>query len=150
MWLATLNMCRGMPKTAVDYRYAAMHSWYQWEFLPFSKAPCILLTARHSVTCWHCARRLWKRLGPSRWVVPGQDKKAKCRELPYLRVIVLCSTYKRYWSIPHLCRQAIYRWIFNIRCTKSQNLNVSCLVLQLSLPNLLKPCIKLRFLRMKM
>ena len=37
-----------------------------------------------------------------------------------------------------------YRKVFNIRPTKSQNLNNSCLVLQLSLPNLLKPCIKLR------
>ena len=37
-----------------------------------------------------------------------------------------------------------YRQISNIRRTKSQNLNVSRLVLQLSLPNLLKPCIKLR------
>ena len=38
----------------------------------------------------------------------------------------------------------MYRQIPNIRRTKSQNLNVSRLVLQLSLPNLLKPCIKLR------
>ena len=37
-----------------------------------------------------------------------------------------------------------YRQISNIRCTKSQKLNVSRLVLQLSWPNLLKPCIKLR------
>ena len=37
-----------------------------------------------------------------------------------------------------------YRQISNIRRTKSQNLIVSRLVLQLSLPNLLKPCIKLR------
>ena len=34
-----------------------------------------------------------------------------------------------------------YRQISNKRRTKSQNLNVSHLVLQLSLPNLLKPCI---------
>ena len=32
----------------------------------------------------------------------------------------------------------------NISCTKSQNINASCLVLQLSLPNPLKPGIKLR------
>ena len=38
----------------------------------------------------------------------------------------------------------VYRQISNISHTKSQNLNVSPLVLQLSLPNLLKPCVKLR------
>ena len=38
----------------------------------------------------------------------------------------------------------IYRKISNISRTKSQILNVSRLVLQLSLPDLLKPCVKLR------
>ena len=38
----------------------------------------------------------------------------------------------------------IYRQTFNTRRTKPQNLNVSRLVLQLSLPNLLKPGVKSR------
>ena len=38
----------------------------------------------------------------------------------------------------------MYRKVFNIRRTKSQNLNVSCLILQFSLPNPLKPDVKLR------
>ena len=37
-----------------------------------------------------------------------------------------------------------YRKVSNIRCTKSQNLNDSRYVLQLSLPNPLKPVIKSR------
>ena len=37
-----------------------------------------------------------------------------------------------------------YRLISDIRFTKSQILNVFCLVLQLSLPNSLKPGVKLR------
>ena len=37
-----------------------------------------------------------------------------------------------------------YRQISNIRCTKSQNLNVSHLVLQLSLGIILKPGVKSR------
>ena len=37
-----------------------------------------------------------------------------------------------------------YRKVSNIRRTKFQNLNDSRPVLQLSLPNLLKPCIKSR------
>ena len=37
-----------------------------------------------------------------------------------------------------------YRQIYNIRRTKSRTLNVSCLVLQLSLPNPLKPGIESR------
>ena len=38
----------------------------------------------------------------------------------------------------------IYRKISNIRCTKSPNLNVPRLVLQLSLPNSMKPGVKSR------
>ena len=37
-----------------------------------------------------------------------------------------------------------YRQFSNISCTQSQNTIVSHLVLQLSLPNPLKPCVKLR------
>ena len=37
-----------------------------------------------------------------------------------------------------------YRQVSNIRRIEYQNLKVSCLVLQLSLPNLLKPCVQLR------
>ena len=37
-----------------------------------------------------------------------------------------------------------YRKVSNIRCTKSQNLNASRPTLQLSLPNPLKPGVKLR------
>ena len=51
------------------------------------------------------------------------------------------------WENPPFCGHHIsneYRQISNIRHTKSQNLNISRLVLHLSLPNLLKPCVKLR------
>ena len=37
-----------------------------------------------------------------------------------------------------------YRQFSNIRCTQSQNINGSRLILQLSLPNPLKPGVKLR------
>ena len=37
-----------------------------------------------------------------------------------------------------------YRQFSNIRCTQSQNMNVSRLVLLLSLPDPMKPCVKLR------
>ena len=43
--------------------------------------------------------------------------------------------------------QTVQRYIpqtSNIRCTKSQTLKVSCLVLQLPLPNSLKPDVKSR------
>ena len=45
------------------------------------------------------------------------------------------------WSTFYLCT---YRKISNIRCTKSPNLIVSRLVLQLSLPNPMKPGVKSR------
>ena len=50
---------------------------------------------------------------------------------------ILCSRYSRY-------NDYLYRKISNIRPTKFQNLNVSRLDLQLSLPNPLKPCFKSR------
>ena len=65
--------------------------------------------------------------------------------------------YKILFSHHDLCFQVVsecyeyemnvistYRKISNIRGTKSQNLNVSCLNLQLSLPNTLKPSFKWR------
>ena len=42
----------------------------------------------------------------------------------------------------NLLRNVIYRKIYNISHTKSQNLNVSRLVFKLSLSNLLKPGVK--------
>ena len=40
--------------------------------------------------------------------------------------------------------ESVYRKVSNIRRTKFQNISDSRTVLQLSLPNLLKPCIKSR------
>ena len=37
-----------------------------------------------------------------------------------------------------------YRKVSNIRCTQYPNIDVSCLVLHLSVPNPLKPGVKLR------
>ena len=53
-----------------------------------------------------------------------------------------------YWSVCHRLKKIIfyqfsYHQISDISCTKSQNLYVSCLVLQLFLPNPLKPGVKL-------
>ena len=53
-----------------------------------------------------------------------------------------------WWLRTLMCNQyqakESYRKISNIRHTKSQNLNVSRLVLQLSLPNPMKPGVKSR------
>ena len=53
---------------------------------------------------------------------------------------------KRYRVLSYLQASDVlmYRQTSNISCTKSQNLNVSHLVLQLSLANPLKPCVKSR------
>ena len=48
------------------------------------------------------------------------------------------------WFIIIMTFGEIYRKVSNIRRTKSQNLNASRLILQLSLPNPLKPGVKLR------
>ena len=44
----------------------------------------------------------------------------------------------------HVYIHTLYRKVSNIRRTKSQNLNASRLILQLPLPNPLKPGVKLR------
>ena len=57
-----------------------------------------------------------------------------------------------YCKAPSLCRKLMkrtYRKVFNIRRTKSLNWNDSHLVLKLSLPNPLKPCVKSR-MKMKL
>ena len=59
----------------------------------------------------------------------------------YLTVIFLPITNKR---CPIAFSLSYYRQISNIRCTRSQNSNVSGLVLQLSWCNLLKPGVKSR------
>ena len=51
------------------------------------------------------------------------------------------DTYK-YWENHFMTFPTEYRKISNIRCTKSPNLNVSRLFLQLSLPNSMKPGVK--------
>ena len=56
-----------------------------------------------------------------------------------------------YTSIEHKLIQignidGIYRQFSNLRLTQSQNINVSRLVLQLSLPDSLKPDVKLRMM----
>ena len=48
------------------------------------------------------------------------------------------------WTLTNKLQWIDYRKISNIRCTKSQNLIESCLVLQLSLPNPLNPGVKSR------
>ena len=55
---------------------------------------------------------------------------------------VRCRGICKHSDDQNLCH--IYRKISNIRCTKYPNLNVSRLVLQLSLPNPMKPCVKSR------
>ena len=62
-----------------------------------------------------------------------------------------CFNVLPHWGrVMHICskpdhhRFREYRQISNISCTKSQNLNVSHLALQLSLPNPLKPGVKSR------
>ena len=50
--------------------------------------------------------------------------------------------YKLTYLLYSVSSMSIYHQISNISCTKSQNLNVTCLILQLSLPNPLKPGVK--------
>ena len=73
------------------------------------------MTARYR-ECHFIALFLWQHIGKGNYIIHMQ------------------------WRIP----DAHYRQISNIRGTKSHNLNVSRLVLQLSLPKSLKPGIEMR------
>ena len=62
-----------------------------------------------------------------------------------LPFFIIChhSYGKRRWHPPSW-KTRTYHKISNTRCTKSPNLNVSCLILQFSLCNLLKPGVKVK------
>ena len=62
--------------------------------------------------------------------------------LPYITIDNAACHTKRWLS--YVMSFSYYRKVSNIRRTKSQNLNASRLILQLSLPNPLKPGVKLR------
>ena len=64
-----------------------------------------------------------------------------CAKFPWIRLIVINSRWP--WR-SHVIFQKSYRQISNISSTKSQNLNVYRLVLQMPLPNPLKPGVKTR------
>ena len=92
----------------------------------------------------------WPSPLPSGCVVQHQSKCVCCYSIVQQKLCIICfdqlrDTYNKFpLQIARLSVFFIYRHISNIRCTKSHNSNVSCLVLQLSLSNALKKCIKSR------
>ena len=58
-------------------------------------------------------------------------------------IIRICQIWNS-WKAPRVMVHLFYQRISNLRCTKSPNLNVSCLVVQLSLPNPMWPVVKSR------
>ena len=62
----------------------------------------------------------------------------------FIRILVLMTYHTGYGGMILKSKNTSYHKICHARCTKSQNLNVSHLVLQLSLPNQLKPGVKSR------
>ena len=66
----------------------------------------------------------------------------RCIQCGAIIMIITWSIFSQILKDHNKGRTAIKS--LNISCTNYQNLNVSCLVLQLSLPNLLKPGVKLR------
>ena len=73
------------------------------------------------------------------WVVKVTTSRAYEAWLSYAALSDAAATMN-----PQVQFHAIYRKTSSINRTKSQNLNVSCLLLQWSLPNPLKPGVKLR------
>ena len=61
-----------------------------------------------------------------------------------MMTLVICDFHESCDKKKSVCLIGNYRKISNIRCTKSPNLNVSLLVLQLSLSNPMKPGVKSR------
>ena len=87
---------------------------------------------------------------PSGCVVQHQSKCVCCYFIVQQKLCIICfdqlrDTYSEFpLQIARVSVLFIYRHISNIRCTKSHNSNVSCLVLQLSLSNPLKKFVKSR------
>ena len=97
----------------------------------------LLITATHMPWCMPglLTRGFFRSCG--RENVPGIPKFYVSGKKP-----MVCNT-NVWWPKEGKLR---YHKTSNIRCTKSQNLNDSRLVLQLSLPNLLKPGVKWRMI----
>ena len=114
------NEIIGFPACNVCY-----HGWW-WS------------TWRYMLCHWHTiyenfdARSRYLRQG---YVIASHSILWDAFTYPCLRYLLLATK-----SIC-LC---MYCQTSNIRCSKSKNLNVSCLILQLSLPNPLKPGVKSR------
>ena len=87
---------------------------------------------------------------PSGCAVQHQSKCVFCYSIVQQKLCIiffdqLCDTYSEFpVQIARVIVLFIYHHIYNIRCTKSHNSNVSCLVLQLSLSNPLKQGVKSR------
>ena len=62
----------------------------------------------------------------------------------FMDVVRNCTYLDNTWVTDRQWSNIIYYQTSNIRCTKSQNLNVTCLIFQLSLHNLLKSGVKWR------
>ena len=97
---------------------------------------------------WRLSIKQWN--DPSGCVVQHQSKCICCYSIVQQKLCIicfdqLCDTYSEFpLQIARVNVLFIYRHISNIRCTKSHNWNVSCLVLQLSLRNPLKQGVKSR------
>ena len=70
--------------------------------------------------------------------------KSNDQESPLFAGLSVVASHRWQHTAKWACVAAYYRQVSNIRCTKSQNLNVSRLVVQLSLSNPLKPGVKSR------
>ena len=87
---------------------------------------------------------------PSGCVVQHQSKCVCCYSIDQQKLCIICfdqlrDTYSEFpLRIAGVSVLFIYRHVSNLRCTKSHNSNVSCLVLPLSLSNPLKKCVKSR------
>ena len=85
-----------------------------------------------SKLCWTKVRPRWILSAPH-WINVGLTSLAIWISIDTVKIAKINSEQNH-----------IYHQISNIRCTKSQNLNVSSLIMHLSLPNLLKPCVNLK------
>ena len=79
---------------------------------------------------WHWCHLLVLSLGEVSYCEGECDVDCSRTCMPSVRILGHCHS------------MSIYRKVSNIRCTKCQNLNDSRLVLQLSVPNPLKPSVK--------
>ena len=151
--ICNLIKTAGMEKNRCDSPPKSTYSWYNLSHNICSRLCCTLFCRVYIVCCWRIQNghiyiwvRSWRCGSPlSDFAINWQQNQVTRQSHLHDLKPYTISCYLTYIAaMLGLLWLPKYRQVSNIRRTKSQTLNVSCLGLQLFLSNPLKPGIKSR------